>query len=92
MICRVKSFKPGDAFIGFQKDTPAAVVFQATNHLKKVTESQFSFRQTMITESGILRPEELSDEDQESWSEAVSCIHFVSNVSFKLDVRGILII
>ena len=28
-------FLPSDAFIGFQKDTPAAVVFQATKQLKE---------------------------------------------------------
>lgn len=28
------NFKEVDAFIGFQKDTPASVVFQATNHLR----------------------------------------------------------
>ncbi len=31
-----RPFKESDAFIGFQKDTPAAVVFQATNHLKSL--------------------------------------------------------
>ena len=29
-------FKEGHAFVGFQKDTPAAVVFQATNQLEKL--------------------------------------------------------
>ena len=30
-------FKPSDAFVGFQKDTPASVVFQASNLLKSAT-------------------------------------------------------
>lgn len=29
--CRNSKFKKHDAFIGYQKDTPASVVFQATN-------------------------------------------------------------
>ena len=28
------SFKPQDAFVGFQNDTPASVIFQATEQLK----------------------------------------------------------
>lgn len=31
---RDANFKKCDAFIGFQKDTPAAVIFQATNKYK----------------------------------------------------------
>ena len=30
---RGRKFTEGDAFIGYQKDTPAAVVFQATHQL-----------------------------------------------------------
>ena len=29
-----RNFKVGDAFVGYQEDTPAAVVFQVTDHLK----------------------------------------------------------
>jgi len=32
--CRNHAFKKSDAFIGFQKDTPASVLFYATNQLK----------------------------------------------------------
>lgn len=32
MLCR--NFKVGDAFVGYQDDTPAAVVFQVTHLLK----------------------------------------------------------
>ena len=32
---REQLFKPSDAFIGFQVDTPAAVVFEASNILNK---------------------------------------------------------
>ena len=30
----VRNFKVGDAFVGYQKDTPAAVVFQVSRLLK----------------------------------------------------------
>ena len=33
------NFKAGDAFVGYQEDTPAAVVFQVT-HLLKDSENQ----------------------------------------------------
>ena len=40
MSCRVFNgngdFKEGHAFIGYQKDTPAAVVFQASQQLKNL--------------------------------------------------------
>ena len=36
--CRGKKFARGDAFIGYQKDTPAAVVFQASNFLRRLRE------------------------------------------------------
>ena len=32
--CRTSTFEKSDAFIGFQDDTPASVVFQATNLLR----------------------------------------------------------
>ena len=34
VLFRDAKFKKCDAFIGFQKDTPASVIFQATNQLK----------------------------------------------------------
>lgn len=30
----IRGFKVGDAFVGYQKDTPAAVVFQVSHVLK----------------------------------------------------------
>ena len=36
-----RNFKVGDAFVGYQDDTPAAVVFQVT-HLLKNDESETS--------------------------------------------------
>ena len=34
VILLVRNFKVGDAFVGYQKDTPAAVVFQVSHVLK----------------------------------------------------------
>ena len=34
MIYTTRNFKVGDAFVGYQKDTPAAIVFQVTYLLK----------------------------------------------------------
>ena len=33
-MCVCRNFKKGDAFVGYQDDTPAAVVFQVTHLLK----------------------------------------------------------
>ena len=33
----IRNFKVGDAFVGYQKDTPAAVVFQVSHLLKDQT-------------------------------------------------------
>ena len=68
------NFKEGHAFIGYQKDTPAAVVFQASKQLKKFKKG---LSMSTLTESGILgeiSPEELLNEVKGSdmWKEAVS--------------------
>lgn len=34
-MCREQLFKPSDAFVGFQVDMPAAVVFEASSVLNK---------------------------------------------------------
>ena len=34
IILTIRGFKVGDAFVGYQKDTPAAVVFQVSHILK----------------------------------------------------------
>ena len=71
------NFKEGHAFIGYQKDTPAAVVFQASKQLKKLKKGLHLKSMDMLTESGILGnilPGELINEDKGSdmWKEAVS--------------------
>ena len=85
------SFKSSDAFIGFQKDTPASVIFQATNLLNAAC---------MATKEGVIegRWREIlqwsgwdprrsfadMEEHQKSWEEAVSWIvssgHVLSTV------------
>ena len=66
----------GDAFIGYQKDTPAAVVFQATNQLKREGLAA-SIQDWASTESvGVLGPtaEEEEKKDSHIWKENVSSL------------------
>ena len=68
------NFEEGHAFIGYQKDTPAAVVFQASKQLKKYRKGLSMSR---LSESGILGDiptEELVKEakDSDMWKDAVS--------------------
>lgn len=67
------NFKEGHAFIGYQKDTPAAVVFQASKLLKKFRKG---LSMSMLTESSILGnipPGEIRNEDKgsDTWKDAV---------------------
>ena len=78
--CKAKHFEVGHAFIGYQKDTPAAVIFQASNQLKKLVASEggdstpaWERLQTI----GVLKDittKDLSeaDESSDSWKDAVS--------------------
>ena len=78
---RNDKFCPGHAFIGFQNDTPAAVIFQSTNFLRKLRE-QGEANVTgweMVQNAGALSgvaPEELVtlQEDSEQWKDAVSSL------------------
>ena len=56
-LFRDKKFKEEDAFIGYQKDTPAAAVFQATNQLEKLCKRHPSTVQKWIKvlKSGFLK-------------------------------------
>ncbi len=75
---RGNQFREAHAFIGYQKDTPAAVIFQATNILKKLQENQGHGNCNMDAErlmrAGIIS-EDFVDMSQESdlWTEAVRC-------------------
>ncbi len=80
IICRTSKFTKGDAFIGFQKDTPASVIFQATNLLRSACAAAREGtgglkRHTMdILKWSQLKVEEDYTEEQEAWKEAVSFV------------------
>ena len=70
-------FKEEDAFVGYQKDTAAAVVFQASNQLQQYL-SGTSYLWEVASDKGLLivppRDELMfAGEDSELWRKAVSC-------------------
>ena len=68
---RGRKFTEGDAFIGYQKDTPAAVVFQATHQLER--EGPLVWERTEPV--GILGPRaEEKEEASDVWKENVSSL------------------
>ena len=79
-IFRDTSFKKSDAFIGFQKDTPASVIFQATNQLRLACSAikDGSFERTtkwrsILEWSGMATDNwAIEEEDPGAWKEAVS--------------------
>ncbi len=81
-IIRDTSFKKSDAFIGFQKDTPASVIFQATNQLRLACSAikDGSFERTtkwrsILEWSGMVTDNwEIEEEDPGAWKEAVSYV------------------
>lgn len=76
---RGKRFAKGDAFIGYQKDTPAAVVFQASNFLRRLKEDNMDVVESkleVLNRAGILDRMSLdmlldSEDFAEPWREAV---------------------
>ena len=70
MTCRGKRFARGDAFIGYQKDTPAAVVFQASNFLRRMKEDDaiIESKRQLLDRAGITMDE---DDINEQWKAAV---------------------
>ena len=79
-LCRGVSgnggFKEGHAFVGYQKDTPAAVVFQASRQLKRLRKAPY-WRLESMQEYSIFREislEELAEEEKGSnlWKIAVN--------------------
>ena len=68
---RGRKFTEGDAFIGYQKDTPAAVVFQATHQLER--EGLAVWEKTEPV--GVLGPRaEEEEEASHVWKENVSSL------------------
>ncbi len=70
-----KGFKETDAFIGYQKDTPAAVVFQATNHLESLRKGTMNASRACayhrILDMGGIKPAH-AEEGSGLWKAAVS--------------------
>ena len=69
-------FKEGHAFIGYQKDTPAAVVFQASRQLKRLRKGPY-WRLESMQEYSVFQDislEELAMEEKgsELWKLTVS--------------------
>ena len=87
-LCVLFSFKEKDAFVGYQKDVAAAVVFQASSQLRKMCgrwqEEEDTGRHQLweaAWESGLLGGcslDKLADEKKgsESWKEAVRLLLF----------------
>ena len=75
-FCSDSKVKKSDAFIGFQKDTPASVIFEATNQLKSVRAAALRWSGYVMGQSADFMewsqcdPRELEEED--SWGKAVS--------------------
>lgn len=76
--CRQYTFKTEDAFVGYQKDTPAAVVFQATHYIQQL---QNDLQSGSIKESLVLSLASISInifvnevEGSDVWKQAVSVL------------------
>ena len=84
-LCRDSKFKKSDAFIGFQKDTPALVIIQATNQLRSACAAFKEGKCTKRKWDRILVWSKLSPQywdienvDNNAWKNAVSyyqCIY-----------------
>ena len=79
-LLRGRKFARGDAFIGYQKDTPAAVIFQASNFLRRLREEDDQdvthSKLEVLDRAGILENVPLNvlfdrEEITEPWKEAV---------------------
>jgi hypothetical protein len=70
---RNSNFQTSDAFIGFHKDTPASVVFQATNLLRSAG-GDVIMREYVDSLGAQWSPEERVDDEEESgaWEDSVS--------------------
>ena len=71
------AFQKTDAFIGFQKDTPASVIFQATNLLRKACQVIKLDRSAKGKFVSLERKCQMKLTDMlqnDSWSEAVSIV------------------
>ncbi len=71
---RGNRFSEAHAFIGYQKDTPAAVVFQATNLLRRLRQNQaLESKAEILLRAGIIKQDFTNVlEDSPQWTDAVS--------------------
>ena len=62
-----------EAFIGYQRDTPAAVIFQATANCRLIRNMKYN----VPLASGSISVDELcrNEEGSEYWKTSVSCVH-----------------
>ena len=69
-------FKVEEAFIGYQKDTPAAVIFKATKHCRQVKECGSGKGILMPSVLGSISIDDLKcqKEGSEYWKNAVSSV------------------
>ena len=63
---RGRKFTEVDAFIGYQEDTPAAVVFQATHQLERESLTIFPQRREWTEPVGVLGPKAEDEEEDVS--------------------------
>ena len=84
---RCSSFSEAHAFIGYQKDTPAAVVFQATKVLRRFQHNHqmASKVEHLLVRAGIIT-HDLADlsENSRQWNDSVSIL----NVFVYICVQG----
>ena len=89
---RGKRFARGDAFIGYQKDTPAAVVFQASNFLRRLKDDNTDVVESkleVLNRAGILNHMSLDmlldrEDFTEPWRAAVCDFSYCYTVFIQL--------
>ena len=77
-VYRDNQFKEAHAFIGYQNDTPAAVIFQATNLLKRLVGRQGEKEYLRLQLAGVL-DDDLSVESTQ-WCQTVGLLIFYCNL------------
>ena len=87
------SFKEKDAFVGYQNDTPASVIFQATHHLKEMSLRGEEERvdEAVSVSLGCASLDEVMEAGEGSpvWREAVReiCLYWYAKKLFLLDLQ-----
>ena len=75
---RGNQFKEAHAFIGYQNDTPAAVIFQATNMLKRLVDRPGEQECYRLQRAGILGDDldylSVVNEESPQWTQAVGLL------------------